>query len=128
MQASLKIGTDCVFGYNNHITSVRSVLIGDYVLTANNVYISDNMHSYEDVTQPIVKQPVKFKGAVSIGNGTWIGENACILGVSIGMNCVIGANAVVTHDIPDFSVAVGNPAVVIRQFDRQNQQWKDIRR
>ena len=121
--ASLKLGKGCVFGYNNHITAVRNVVIGDYVLTANNVYISDNLHGYEDITKPIMHQPVRFKGAVEIGDGCWIGENACIIGARIGKNCVIGANAVVTRDIPDYSVAVGIPAVIIRQWDPQLQKW-----
>jgi acetyltransferase-like isoleucine patch superfamily enzyme len=121
--ASLAIGKGCVFGYNNHITSVRDVVIGDFVLTANNVYIADNLHEYADVSRPIIQQPVRFKKPVSIGDGCWIGENVSIIGASIGKNCVIGANAVVTHDIPDYSVAVGIPAVVIRQFDSQLQKW-----
>lgn len=121
--ASLKLGKGCVLGYNNHITAVREVVIGDHVLTANNVYISDNLHGYEDTSRPIMHQPVKFKKAVSIGDGSWIGENACIIGARIGKNCVIGANAVVTNDVPDYCVAVGIPAVVIRQFDAQLQKW-----
>jgi acetyltransferase-like isoleucine patch superfamily enzyme len=123
VSASLKLGKGCVFGYNNHITAVRDVDIGNYVLTANNVYISDNLHGYEDTSKPIMHQPVQFKRAVSIGDGCWIGENACIIGARIGKNCVIGANAVVTHDIPDYSVAVGIPAVVIRQWDPQLKEW-----
>jgi len=121
--ASLKVGEGCVFGYNNHITSVRDVEIGDHVLTANNVYISDNVHAYEDISRPIIQQPVKFKAAVSIGSGSWIGENVCIIGASVGKNCVIGANAVVSRDIPDYSVAVGIPAMVIKQYDQQSQKW-----
>ncbi|MDP2782490.1 DapH/DapD/GlmU-related protein [Devosia sp.] len=126
--ASLKLGKGCVFGYNNHIASVRDVVIGDYVLTANNVYISDNLHCYEDTSKPIMRQPVRFKRAVAIGDGCWIGENACIIGARIGKNCVIGANAVVTCDIPDYSVAVGIPAVVIRQFDPHSQKWISVKR
>lgn len=126
MPASLKLGKGSVFGYNNHITAVRSVVIGDHVLTANNVYISDNLHSYEDVSTPVIQQPVKFKKAVSIGDGCWIGENACVIGASVGKNCVIGANAVVTRDIPDYSVAVGVPAAVIRQYDLHSKKWIDL--
>ena len=124
--ASLKIGNGCVFGYNNHITSVRSVLIGNNVLTANNVYISDNFHSYENTELPIMHQPIQFKKMVVIGDGAWIGENACIIGATVGRNSVIGANAVVTRDIPDYSVAVGMPAVVIRQFDLKLKKWIEI--
>lgn len=127
LSASLIVGKGCVFGYNNHITSVREVTIGDDVLTANNVYISDNMHEYEDITKPVMHQPVRFKRAVFIGAGAWIGENVSIIGACVGKNSVIGANSVVTRDIPDYCVAVGAPAVVIRQFDLQLQAWIDKR-
>lgn len=122
----IRVGNDCVFGYNNHITAVKSVLIGNAVLTANNVYISDNLHGFEDVSQPIMHQPVKFKREVIVGDGSWIGENACIIGAHVGKNCVIGANAVVTKDIPDFSVAVGVPARVIRQYDVVRREWMTV--
>lgn len=125
--AFLTIGAGCVFGYNNHITAVSNVVIGDNVLTANNVYISDNLHGYDDISKPIMHQPVQFKRAVVIGDGCWIGENACIIGAHVGKNCVIGANAVVTHDIPDYSVAVGVPAKVIRQFDPDLKKWIAIK-
>jgi acetyltransferase-like isoleucine patch superfamily enzyme len=121
--ASLTIGDGCVFGYNNHVTAVSKVVIGNNVLTANNVYISDNIHGYEDISVPIMHQPVLFKREVVIGDGSWIGENACIIGAHVGKNCVIGANAVVTSDVPDYSVAVGVPAAVIKQFDRHLQKW-----
>lgn len=121
--ASLKIGDGCVFGYNNHIAAVREVVIGDHVLTANNVYISDNVHGFEDPSVPVMHQPVRFRNAVSIGSGSWLGENVCIIGARVGRNCVIGANAVVTHDIPDFCVAVGSPARVIRHYDEVARAW-----
>jgi acetyltransferase-like isoleucine patch superfamily enzyme len=121
--ASLEIGAGCVFGYNNHITAVRKVVIGEQVLTANNVYISDNLHEFADVATPIMHQPVRFKGAVTIGAGSWIGENACIIGASVGRNCVVGANAVVTRDVPDFCVVAGVPAVVIKRYDPSSRTW-----
>lgn len=122
----LSVGKGSVFGYNNHITAVKEVRIGDEVLTANNVYISDNLHGYEDIHTPVLRQPVLVKKAVSIGDGSWIGENACIIGACVGRNCVIGANAVVTSDIPDYSVAVGAPAVVIKQYDHASKQWRKV--
>ncbi len=125
LNGSLIIGNGCVFGYNNHITSVHEVIIGDDVLTANNVYISDNIHEYEDITKPVMHQPVRFKKSVIIGAGAWIGENVSIIGASVGKNSVIGANSVVTKDIPDYCVAVGAPAVVIRQYDLHLQKWVD---
>jgi acetyltransferase-like isoleucine patch superfamily enzyme len=121
--ARIEIGCGCVFGFNNHITAIESVRIGDLVLTANNVYISDNLHGYEDISKPIMQQPLRVKGPVEIGSGSWLGENAAVIGVRIGRNCVIGANAVVTHDIPDYCVAVGIPARVIRHYDPLRQAW-----
>ncbi len=56
------------------------------MLTANNVYISDNIHGYEDITRPVIRQPVKYKRSVEIGSGAWIGENACIIGANVGKN------------------------------------------
>ena len=121
--ASLEIGKGCEFGFNNHVTAVESVRIGNYVLTANNVYISDNLHAYEDISRPVMQQPVVVKGRVEIGDGCWLGENVAIIGVRIGKNCVIGANAVVTRDIPDYCVAVGIPARVVRRYDTAKGQW-----
>jgi acetyltransferase-like isoleucine patch superfamily enzyme len=123
LQAQLTIGSRCVLGYNNHIAAVREVVIGDDVLTANNVYISDGIHGYEDINTPIMQQSVRFKQSVHIGQGTWIGENVCVIGANIGRNCVIGANSVVTRDVPDFSVAVGVPARVIKQYDQVLCEW-----
>ena len=114
----------CSLGVSNHIAAVRKVVLGKYVLTANNVYISDNIHEYENINTPVMKQPIRFKSEVNIGDGTWIGENACIVGATIGKNCVIGANTVVTKDIPDFSVAVGNPARVIKQYNSETDRWE----
>jgi len=119
----LRIGARCVFGFNNHIAAVREVLIEDDVLTANNVYISDNYHEYENVEVPVMQQPIRYRRNVRIGRGTWIGENVCVIGASVGSNCVIGANSVVTQDVPDYSVAVGAPAKVIRQYDHDTRMW-----
>ena len=126
INANLSIGKGSVFGYNNHITCVRSVSIGSFVLTANNVYISDNIHAYEDITKPVIQQPVKFKKAVSIGDGAWIGENVSIIGANVGRNSVVGANSVVTVDIPDYSVAVGIPAKIIKRFIPEKNKWVKV--
>lgn len=125
LPARMTIGSGCVLGYNNHITAVRDVIIEDRVLTANNVHISDNLHEYEDIHVPIMDQRIRFKGKVVIGQGSWIGENATIIGASIGRNCVVGANSVVTRDVPDYSVVVGAPAKVVRQFDLSANKWVD---
>ena len=84
----LIIGSGCRIGNFNHIYSTGTILIENDVLTADKVYISDNMHSYEDISMPIWKQSIKQKNKVIIKSGTWIGENVCIIGATIGKNCV----------------------------------------
>jgi acetyltransferase-like isoleucine patch superfamily enzyme len=123
---NLTIGEGSVIGNFNHIYATQSIIIGKYVLTADKVYISDNQHLYDDIHIPIMKQPIKQLSRVHIGDGSWLGENVCIIGASIGKNCVIGANSVVTKDIPDYSVAVGSPARVIKKYNIKIGIWEKI--
>ena len=122
----LTFGEGCSIGYFNHIAAVRSVVLGKNVLTANGVYISDNLHTFEDIHVPIMHQPVRFKAVVAIGDGAWIGENACIIGAKIGRNCVIGANSVVLQDVPDYCVAAGAPARVIKRYNEKSGKWEPV--
>lgn len=115
---NVKIGENCNFGDYLHLTCINKIHIGNNVLTGRWVTISDNGHgevTYENLKIPPVKRKLACKGPVIIGNNVWIGDKASILsGVTIGKGSVIGANTVVTKDIPPFSVAVGNPAKVIK--------------
>lgn len=124
--SELVIKDGCIIGHYNHIYSTKSIIINKNVLTADRVYISDNIHGYEDINIPILKQTVKQMGKVEIGEGSWLGENVCVIGASIGKHCVIGANSVVTKDIPDYSVAVGSPARVIKRYNFDEQKWVRI--
>jgi acetyltransferase-like isoleucine patch superfamily enzyme len=123
-ECELIIGDGSSIGNFNHIYATKSIVIGKNVLTADKVYISDNLHEFEDVTVPIIHQQIKQIGTVVIGDGTWIGENVCIIGAKVGRNCVIGANAVVTKDMPDFCVAVGAPSYIIKKFCQDSNEWK----
>lgn len=125
--ARMIIGDGCRIGHFNHITCINRVEIGNNVLTADKVHISDNSHGYENPRMPIAKQNVVSKGPVAIGEGTWLGENVSVLSCRIGRNCVIGANSVVTRDIPDFCVAVGAPARIIKRFDEGSGSWINCR-
>jgi len=109
-----------------HITAVNEVIIEKNVLIANKVYISDNAHSYEDINRPIIFQKVKFINKVVIKEGAWIGENVCIIGASIGRNSIVGANSVVLNDIPDYSVAVGFPAKVVKKYSFETNKWERV--
>ena len=119
LSPELSIGKDCNFGAFNHITCANRVTIGDRCLTGKWVTITDNSHGRTDsetlMTAPI-KRSLFSKGPVIIGDNVWIGDKATILpGVTIGNGAVIAANAVVTKDVPAYSVAAGNPARFIKQ-------------
>lgn len=113
-----------VIGNFNHIYSTKSIIFENDVLTADKVYIADNSHCYEEISIPINSQKIIQKNSVVIGEGSWIGENVSILGASIGKHCVIGANSVVTKNVPDYCVAVGNPAKIIKKYDFTKNQWR----
>ena len=101
-------------------------MIEDNVLTADRVYISDNLHGYENPAVPVIKQPIKQNGTVRIGEGSGLGVGVCVIGANIGKHCVIGANAVVTNGIPDYSVAVGIPAKVIKRYNFNTLKWENV--
>ncbi|MBR5237794.1 MAG: acyltransferase [Paludibacteraceae bacterium] len=124
--AKLILDDGAVIGHFNHIYATQSIVIGKHVLTADKVYITDNLHQYEDINTPILQQSIKQLKSVSIGDGSWLGENVCVIGASIGKNCVIGANSVVTHDIPDYSVAVGVPARIIKKYNFDTETWEKV--
>lgn len=121
------IGEGCYIGANFSILAKEKVIIDDNALIASNVMITSENHGMdpEDST-PYMDQGLS--GApVKIGGGCWIGEKVIILpGVEIGRKSIIGAGSVVTKNIPDFSIAVGNPAKVIKQYNFITHRWEQI--
>lgn len=122
-KASLTIGDGTYIGRYCHIYSTSKIEIGRKVLMADKVYLSDNLHGHTNVNLPVIDQPIQQVNPVFIGDGAWLGENVCVIGASVGKNSVIGANSVVTKDIPDFCVAVGVPAVIIKRYNFETNQW-----
>jgi acetyltransferase-like isoleucine patch superfamily enzyme len=122
----IKIGSGSYIGRFVHIVSVNKIDIGDNALIADKVYISDNAHNYKDINAIIKDQDILDYGPVVIGENTWLGENVCVMGASVGKHCVVGANAVVTKDIPNYSIAVGSPAKVIKQYNLSTQKWEKV--
>jgi len=101
------------------ISGVKKIHIHENVLFGPNVYISDHCHNYENISLPIKCQGISGVKPVEIKENTWIGINACILpGCTIGKNCVIGANSVVTKSFPDYCVIAGAPAKIIKRFNK----------
>lgn len=123
----IDIGDGTYFGHRVHIIACSHMSIGKNVVVADNVYISDLFHGFEDIDTPILATPLISPGPVVIEDQVWLGERVCIMpNVRIGKHSVIGANAVVTKDIPPYSVAVGIPAKVIRQFNAHTRRWEQV--
>ncbi|HLI97519.1 MAG TPA: acyltransferase [Candidatus Baltobacteraceae bacterium] len=117
-------GDRCVFGSDAVISCTHSITIGSGVLTSSRVYIGDSYHGYEDISVPVLDQPMTGEAPIVIGDGTFLGIGAAILpGVTLGRNCYVGANAVVTKSFGDYSVVAGVPARLIRRYDVELQKW-----
>lgn len=118
------IGERTIIGLRN--TLIGPVIIGNDVMFAQNIVVSGMNHSYEDVNVPPSVQKESC-ALISIGDSVWIGANCVITaGVTIGRHSVVGAGSVVTKDIPPLSVAVGNPARVIKKYNEATQSWEKI--
>jgi acetyltransferase-like isoleucine patch superfamily enzyme len=110
-----------------HVGACEYVEIGENVLIAGRVYISDHNHRFSDIGKPILAQGIESGGRVIIEENAWLGEGCVILpGVTIGRNSIIGSNAVVTKDVPPYSIAVGIPARVIKRYDTASNTWKPL--
>lgn len=115
-QSGIWIGDNSFIGEFTIVRGQGGVHIGDSVLIAPGVKILAVNHLFGDVTLPVMAQGIEAKGIV-IEDGAWIGGGAVVLdGVRIGQGAVVGAGAVVTRDVPPFSVAVGSPARVVKRY------------
>lgn len=109
---------------NLHLTCANYVKIGKDTSISANVTITDINHPYKDVTIPSKRQKLEV-GSVEIGEQCTIYNNAVILpNVKLGKHVVVGANCVVNGNIPDYSVVVGNPAVIIKRYDTNSNTWR----
>jgi len=110
------IGIGCVV--------IGPVTFGHNIILAQNIVISGLNHNYEDPDLPIVQQNVYTK-LIRIEDDCWIGANAVITaGVTIGKHSVVAAGSVVTKDVPPFSIAAGNPAKIIKQYNAETKSWE----
>ena len=118
------IGDNVVLAPFSRIGCINRVEIGDWTTTGQRVYITDHTHgdvSCEQLNLPPRHRPLYSKGPVKIGAYVHIGENSCIMpGVTIGDHSVIGAGSVVTHDIPSYCVAAGNPARILKTIEQHH--------
>jgi acetyltransferase-like isoleucine patch superfamily enzyme len=112
----ISIGAGSLLNLNVMVAAVEGVVIGEHCMLANGCLITDGNHRFDDRNKPVPWQGFTSKGPVTIGDNVWLGANVVVTnGVTIGRRSVIGANSVVTTDIPEFSVAAGAPARVLKQ-------------
>lgn len=128
---TLYVGNNCEFGDYTHIVALNKVVIGNNVLVASKVFISDTSHGEygglnQDSPDSKPKDRKLVKKQVNIGNNVWIGENVVILpGSTIGNGCIIGANSVVNgKKFEDNTIIVGSPARIVKRWNDSLQKWE----
>ncbi|MBI5526057.1 MAG: acyltransferase [Deltaproteobacteria bacterium] len=114
-----KIGDRC------HMTCATRLSIGSDVLMNQNVLVTDSVHIYEDPGLPIISQGITCR-PMSIGDNCWIGNNSAIIACSVGRHCVVSANAVVLHDVPDRCMVAGVPARIVKKYDDASGKWVSV--
>lgn len=121
----ITIGNHCWIGIRNSFACINSIEIGNNVLFAGYVHITDHSHGYEDINKPITGQPLISKGPVVIEDDCWLGFGCEILsGVHIGRHSIVAARAVVTKDVPPYSIVAGNPARIVKKYNFENKKWE----
>jgi acetyltransferase-like isoleucine patch superfamily enzyme len=119
----ITIGAGSILNMGVMVAASDHVKIGEHCMFGNGSLVTDANHRFDDPGRPVPWQGFESKGPTIIGDNVWCGVNVVIAsGVTIGERCVIGANSVVTHDIPPFSVATGSPARVIKTIEHGPRQ------
>ena len=116
-----------------HIGVANYVEIGNHVLIASKVYISDHNHGFysgegsSDPEMPPARRPLDARHKVILEDNVWLGEFVSVMpGVTIGRGSIIGANSVVTKDVPPHCIAVGVPARVVKRYDETCRRWESV--
>lgn len=130
LESVIEIGSNVQLNDNVHIAGGKKVCIGDNVMIASRVFITDHNHGSfpceQEFNLPVAERKLSFN-AVVIQDNVWLGEGVSIMpGVNIGKNSIIGAGSVVTKSIPKDSIAVGNPAKVIKEFCCKSSSWRNV--
>jgi acetyltransferase-like isoleucine patch superfamily enzyme len=113
----VRIGSGTFLNMNVMVAAQHLVEIGDHCMFANGCFVTDANHRFDDLDRPVTWQGFTTKGPTRVGDNVWCGAHVVITsGVTVGERCVIGANSVVTADLPPYSVAAGIPAKVLRRY------------
>tara|TARA_Y100001001_G_C8011439_1_gene309860 strand:+ start:2032 stop:2679 length:648 start_codon:yes stop_codon:yes gene_type:complete len=127
----LKIGDGVSMSSGVHLSAINSITVGDGCLFGSNIYIGDHNHGFygggegSAPSVPPAQRELSSSGSIALGENCWLGDNVVVCGgVRIGDGVIIGANSVVTSGIPDFSIACGSPARVIKKFNFDSKRWE----
>jgi acetyltransferase-like isoleucine patch superfamily enzyme len=122
--AAIRVGDFSFIGRRNFFNAGKGIFIGDYCLTGPGVELQGADHCFSDPMVPYIKSPTQPGGEISIGTNCWLASKVSVLkNTVVGCGSVIGTASLVTEDIPPFSLAVGNPARVIRRFSFARKMW-----
>jgi len=123
-KVKLKIGNHVDIGNGTFISANNNTKIGNHVIMAPYVFITDHDHGFVDIKKNLHQQPLTENGKTIIGDNVFLGTKSSILkNVKIGDHVVVGANSVITKDIPSFSIVSGNPAKIIKKYDFKKKKW-----
>ena len=123
---SIVIQDDVVISQNVHITSAGKLEIGKSSLILANVFITNIDHEYFEIGKHVVNQKITVKNT-TIGDNCFIGMGAAIMaGTNLGKQCIVGANAVVRGNFPDYCVIVGVPARIVKKYNLETQTWEKV--
>jgi acetyltransferase-like isoleucine patch superfamily enzyme len=116
-EARIEIGSGC-FLNGTMLAALERIEVGDHVMFANNCFVGDSEHRFDDPEMPVTWQGFTSTGPVRIGSNCWFGVGCVVTsGVEIGERCVIGANSVVTRSLPPRVIAAGAPAKVVQEIE-----------
>jgi acetyltransferase-like isoleucine patch superfamily enzyme len=117
-EARVRIGAGTFLNIGVMVAAVELVEIGDHCMFANGCFVTDGAHRFDDPEKPVPWQGFTTKGPTRLGDNVWCGANVVVTsGVTIGERCVIGANSVVTQDLPPRTICAGAPAKVLREIE-----------
>ncbi len=123
-ETSISIGDFSLIGRRNSISSGKRIMLGPYTLTGPNCNIIGSDHIYSNPLQPYVTTGSTTDTVIVVEANCWLGASVTIIGnVVIGRGSVIGAGALVTKDVPPFSIAIGSPARIVKRFDFSSNRW-----